>query len=381
MAGLTVSDPVTFAQVLSSERILPGDTIQLAGGTYAGDFSIPWSGTESAPIVVKPSVPGGAIIDGNLTVNGNWVKFLDIEFMNSNPIRPYPGSEPGLYLAGTGITVAGCYIHDTHLNGISSYGGGPDWFLENVIRNNGNYEDSANATGGHGHAIYTHNSADGLKTISRNLLYNQLGDYTIHIFSAGENWIQDYLCDGNIITGDNVIVGGGLGVRAITYKNQIEYDTNAYFGRYSPHNYDITIQDNLWVACAVEVETFDVISESGNLCYGMAVYPHRDGYAGDVLPATWYRFTLFSVSTRWLGAITIYNRDSAGSVNVELSGLPNGNYLLRNPIKPSETEIITWTGTPVSISTVWGADPLIDEAASASENQWPVFGSLLVEAT
>jgi len=58
---------------LSSPNVIPGDTIYLHGGTYTGNFTCSVSGTEALPITVQAYPGETVIIDGGLTVTGDYV--------------------------------------------------------------------------------------------------------------------------------------------------------------------------------------------------------------------------------------------------------------------------------------------------------------------
>ena len=155
-ASGTMADPIDLVTALSSDGpALPGDTIWLASGTYAGVYTSELRGTEAFPIVVRP-LPGARVtLDSNvtsdeggsgLTINGEWSVFMGLEVMSSDPgrVSTEDSSNPsditlrsGINVFGPNTAVVNCVVHDT-AGGFGSWRPAVDSVLYgNVIYNNG----------------------------------------------------------------------------------------------------------------------------------------------------------------------------------------------------------------------------------------------------
>jgi len=119
------------AAIGSGSPALPGMTVWLAGGTYAGCFAAKVSGTPDAPIVFRAAPGARAVLDGAgctkatgpavLTVSGSDTTWQDLEVTNSDPNRTTsdPGSSPANYFRPNGINaygprtkIIGGWVHD-----------------------------------------------------------------------------------------------------------------------------------------------------------------------------------------------------------------------------------------------------------------------------
>jgi len=384
MSGLTIDDPIRFADVLISQRIIPGDTLLLADGTYIGDWTVPVaiSGTEAAPIIVKPQNPGKVIINGSLTINGSWTHWYDLEIMDARTDRHLITNSITMNYEGTRLH--GCLIHDLHSDGVNWFGSGVGEVSECVLYNNGFRESDESA---HGHGIYTHNTNGGQRTIARNIFNDAIGDYAFQIYSGGDNYLRDYVVEDNIIPDDPVHTGGGLGLINFLYQRNIQYGNYCQQGRYSGANANIdgTIKDNFFVGLSSYTVNQDTVPEwqnlveSGNEVYG-GQPANRTGYTYYEQPATKSWIVAFSKSARWLGSVAIFNRDSADTVDVDFSSLlTNGNYLLRNGQNMTETWAFTYSGNAVSVPmNMWTAAARIGDTAQALV--FPIFGAFVIEA-
>jgi hypothetical protein len=387
MAGLVVNDSVTFSQAIQSHNIIPGDILQLTDGIYKGDWVITFSGSSGNPIKIMPRHPGKVVIDGSLLVSGSYIEIYDIDFTDSRPDRHVVTN--GITMNRPGCGLFGCSICDLHFNGVNTFGSGVRDFKENIIYNNG-YLEADNS--GHGHAIYGRNNLGGLSTIARNLFFKQLGRYTIHIYSQSENYLKDFHCIDNIICGHPVHTGGGLGLSNFLYDGNIQYGRYCQLGRYSPpgSNMDATIVNNTFIELVRGVKgddgkvysyyVFDFQSrfEENNLVYHCESWPDYPGYTLLPVPPTLTRVIPFSKSKRWLGAVAIYNRDSAETVAVDFSSLlPNDSYRLRNGQNIIETWEFDYTGGAVNVPTDWTSAARIGDSPTVST--WPIFGGLVIE--
>jgi len=377
MGGLTIENPVTLSQALSSGRVIPGDVLRLRGGTYVGDYKVFWKGTSANKIQIRPYQNEPVRIDGSIDLN-DYVEMYDIEVMNSSTNRIGRGKSVRVSYPGAGVY--GCYIHDLPDSGVNFFNSGSAEVCENVISNNG-YIDPQDESG-HGHAIYSYNNLGGLRSISRNLLFDQLGRYSIHLYSELDYLIQDYLIEDNIIANENVHVGGGLGLKNILYRHNVHYNVYSQFGRYvrpTGRNYDLSIIGNRYIDSSIYVtDDFDDLVEVDNLVWSNS-WARTTGYLIEPKPATWSRWIAFSKSDRWLGSLTIYNRDSADIVPYDFNAkLPPGSYRLRNAQNMAQSWVFDYVAGSVNIPMKgWTCATQIGGGTPPAT--YPVFGTFIIE--
>lgn len=297
MSGLTITDPVKLSAALVSPNVIPGDVLYLRSGTYAGDFTINIGGSSEASVTIKPYNNEPVIIDGGLMFAKPYVRIQDVEITNSNPDRTL-WIDPGIQMHQVGCELIGCYIHDLHNNGVTWQGNGTGQIVECLIYNNGSNDGTS-----YGHGIYTHNDTGGARKIARNLFLNSIGRYSIHIYSAGNNYLRDYTVEDNVIFGDPVICGGGLGLRDYVYQGNIQSGDYCYQGRYSSQPNDGgLIQNNLFIDLSEYSvqDGFLNLTETGNTVWG-GEPASRAGYTVAAKPANWSQFIPFTLSERWAG--------------------------------------------------------------------------------
>ena len=385
MAGLTIDNPVTLSQVCENveRNIIAGDILYLADGVYSGDYVLPNSitGIFGNPVIIKPRNPGKVVIDGSLKIDGEYVEVYDINFTDSRIDRHL--SSQGVYCAQLGFGLFGCIVANQHNSGLSWYGSGIGNVCENLFLLNGlRYEDNS----GHGHSIYTHNNGGGLRTIARNAFYDNLGNYTIQIYSGGANYLKDYNVQNNTIFGDPVTTGGGLGLIGFLYENNIQFQDYCQQGRYSGDhvNQNGIIRNNTFIDlfnysvnanCTYDWEN---LTEENNIVYG-GEPADRIGYAVTAKPDTRTWFTPFTKSARWVGMITVYNYIEAETVAIDLTGLIEaGSYVLRNTQNPSETWAFENVTRSINIPTFgWTAQAFIGDHENTCT--FPTFGCFVVE--
>jgi hypothetical protein len=384
-----IDNSKSLAEALVDPTIQPGETLLMDDGVYTGDFiSERLFGTEDQPIEIRPLNPGKVIIDGSLYFgNTAWVHFYDIEFKDSRPDRTF--ATIGIKGYFTGFGFYGCLIHDIHSDGVTWYGSGAGEIAECVFYNNG-YRVADGS--GHGHSIYSLNELGGLRKISRNIFHNNLGRYSIHIYSPDARNLRDYTCADNIIAGEPVHTGGGQGLKDFIYQRNIQYGKWCQLGRYgfSYLNERGLIQDNEYIDSAYSANMdcdypwVDLV-ESGNKLYGGASFTagytpqNPAGYSFLSSPATKIWKNVFTKSTRWLGSIAIYNRDSAEYVSVDFSNfLTVGSYKLRNSQNMAETWNFNYIGTPINVPMrIWTAAQRIGD--SIPNNGLPIFAAFVIE--
>lgn len=180
MAGTTIEDPVTYTNFLASQKVIAGDECHLLPSTREDDCDFNMDGTLANPIVIK-SHSGMEVIEGDVNIRGDYLRFENIEFKysgwtkrewddyGSTPPADVPQTkQPELF--GVGDELYRCVIHDTM---------GLGWWVpsvnskltECIIFNNGYVETGDK---GHGHGIYTQNTS-GTKTIERCIIFFNYG--------------------------------------------------------------------------------------------------------------------------------------------------------------------------------------------------------------
>lgn len=377
----TITDPAKFADVIISSHIIPGDIIYMRGGIYKGVWIISIGGTKDAPIEIRPYQNESVIIDGGLQFAKPYVHVFDIEIMDSNPDRTV--QQDNVQMNQAGCWLIGCNIHDIHSSGVSWWGSGDGKVCECIIYNNGTRDPKT--LEGLGHGIYSHNDLGGAREMSRNIFFDQFGKYTIHIYSGGNNNLLDYTCEDNIIGGDAVHTGGGLGLINFIYNRNVQWGDYCQLGRYgyTHQNKDGWITNNIFIGMQGYTVNADCdlpwlnLTESGNTVWG-GEPSKRDGYDFATIPATWYKIIPFSLSVRWIASLVIFNRDSAKTISVDFMGFKEGKYRLINSQNPSETWEFEYLGKPIDIPTIWTSAKRIGDATHPPT--WPVFGGFVIES-
>jgi hypothetical protein len=187
-------------------KVLPGDTIWVRGGTYAGVFTASLQGAAAAPIVVRPypgervTIDGGSSTAETFSVDGQWAIYRGLEIMQSGTARTCDsciGLRPtGVYVRNaSNVKLINLIVHDV----------GHGTFTENaahnieiygwIIYNGGN----VNLTRSDGHGIYIKNDGIGWKIARDNVIFNQFG-FGIHAFtSVNSGELKNLYLDGNIL--------------------------------------------------------------------------------------------------------------------------------------------------------------------------------------
>lgn len=232
MAGLIITDPITFANVLISNNVIPGDTLLLRSGTYNGNRNLNFSGNAQNYVTVMPYNNERVIINGQLSINGNYVRVMGLEITN-NAVRNRSGTvgTVGVNAVGDYNEVVNCLIHD-HDQGITTTKGATGHiYYGNLIYFNG-----WNTQFGHG--IYPQNISSNTKTIKRNVFIDNFG-YGIHCYgSLGAN-VSDFIIDGNacVESGEprpagypGIIISGGDTIISAIVRNNMTYNQGDYPG-------------------------------------------------------------------------------------------------------------------------------------------------------
>jgi hypothetical protein len=234
--------PWDLATALSHPpAVRPGDSLHLAGGTYAGTFACRLTGEAGRPIVVRAASGARATIDCRpigdrpalFTVDGAYIDFRDLELMCGIEKRStdIAGSWPvdinrgGIHCKASHARFINLVVHDC-LSGFGFWSDGEGGEIYGSIITHNGWQGPDRA---HGHGIYVQN-VRGTKRLVDNIIGDQFG-YGIHAYGSKKASLRGLHVEGNILF-DN----GSLGVR--------DRAPNLLVGGDSPAG-DITVVDNL----------------------------------------------------------------------------------------------------------------------------------------
>ncbi len=197
------ASPLDLASALKPQRIPPGSTVLLRGGTYVGPFRSDLRGTEPSPITMRSAPGENAVITsyesrgdgGVLNVFGAWATYRDFEVTAASRDRLY-GTKfrlMGLNILAPHTRFINLVIHDAG-HGIGFWKEAVDSELYgNIIFNNGTENSESDMR--HGHAIYTQNT-EGEKVIRDNVMFDQFG-WGIHAYPA-PGGVTGFRIEGNV---------------------------------------------------------------------------------------------------------------------------------------------------------------------------------------
>ncbi|MEX0701638.1 MAG: hypothetical protein WD069_06025 [Planctomycetales bacterium] len=294
-AGLPSGDgsaghPWDLATALGgSERVRPGDTVRLAGGTYRGGFVCTLKGTEDAPITIRPV--GGARVtvdcrprddrdDGQFYVRGDWLVVRDLEFTCSTPQRVTgaAGSAPadmrrgGISSHGSHNALVNLIIHDTNGAGFwgDDQGGEGGEFHGCIIYNNG----WKGPDRGHGHALYAQNGR-GTKRITDNVMFHQFS-HGLHCYGSSKAFLRGFHIEGNVAfqngalvqpdeRNPDFLVGGGTPIDRVVFARNFVYGGGSLRLGYNwgPPNGEVVARDN-YIAGGVNLHFLERLAFTGN---------------------------------------------------------------------------------------------------------------------
>ena len=235
-----------------SQRIKPGDTVLVRGGTYLPQieprkFNIKLYGGERSPITVRAYPGERVIIDGGIEIYDPNLVFWGFEITNSDTDRvaEQSGSSPddltraggvGIYAAN--VKLINNVIHDGR-GGISAF----DDAVNAVIYGNISYNNGWKGPDrGHGHGLYAQNQT-GTKIIAENIIFNNFGAYSVHIYRENGP-LYNFDLIGNITFNNTFLVGGSQPANNINVYENYVYNTTARFGYGSTSNGQISIVGN-----------------------------------------------------------------------------------------------------------------------------------------
>ncbi|WP_347245106.1 right-handed parallel beta-helix repeat-containing protein [Thermogutta sp.] len=266
------------------QKIDPGDTIWISGGSYrfpdrslnSPGFTVRLVGERDKPIHVR-AIPGERVtIDGGLSVvsPSDYVWIWDLEILVSENFTmsrelSEPGSHPQSYgrpwgglniHAGKGCKYINLVIHD-NAQGVSFWRGATDSELHGCIIFDNGWKAPDR---GHGHAIYTQNE-NGIKIISDCIMTGGFG-YTMHAYGSERAFVDHYLVQGNVAyNGGTFLIGGGRPSRDIRVLDNVFYNVNLQLGYSAPFNEDCEVRNNILVNGNLAINRFRQVVQEGNL--------------------------------------------------------------------------------------------------------------------
>jgi hypothetical protein len=191
----TIANPATFAEVIVSPKVIPGDTIIMRGGTYTGDWIILVGGTLAKPVIFKAYEGETVTIQGGLHLQKPYTTWQNITIQ-----QPDANKLP-VYCAVPGMRLVDCDISGGHI--------GINWFYNGagaLVRCNIHHTAS--------YGMYTHNDG-GLREITDCVFSDIGGYYSLHFYSESENHIHDYLISG--CTVDKPVIVHGSDVANVSF--------------------------------------------------------------------------------------------------------------------------------------------------------------------
>ena len=269
----SIARPWDLATALAggNGRVLPGDTIWLRDGTYAGPYRSTVRGAAGAPVVVRQYPGERAVIDGAGTTSGTSVFYVDgdytvfwgFEITNSDPLRTTTSLannvRPNVVFNYASHTrYLSLVVHD---GGVAFYNDPAAQDVEIVgciIYNNGWQAPDR----GHGHGMYLLSNT-GPVLARDNVVFNQFG-YGVHAYAnPGSGQLINQRYEGNVAfnngtlamnsTSANILLGGADYADAdalvgnFTYFSPRAGGTNVQVGFDTVANGSVVLQDNRFI--------------------------------------------------------------------------------------------------------------------------------------
>lgn len=209
-SGLGTNDaPWDLATALAGghgNRIQPGDTVWIRGGTYVGNFQTSLNGTAATPIYFRQYPGERATIDGSLAAAGSYLVFWGFEIMQSNPTSVVDRVLEANTTDGKFINLT---LHDAGFSGVSmgaDKGAGVELY-GSIIYNNG-FRDNID------HGIYAHNATTGTKYITDNVVFNNFAR-GIQVYNDAGTALQNVSLVGNVAFNNGTIATGSSRVNML----------------------------------------------------------------------------------------------------------------------------------------------------------------------
>jgi hypothetical protein len=315
--------PWNLATALSmTERIGPGDTLWLHGGTYQGGFECRLAGKAGVPVTIRQAAGERATIDcrprdsqdnGLFIAAGDHCVFWGFEVTCSDPQRrtTIGGSWPedirrgGMFSRASHVKFINLVVHDTAGGfGFWSEGEGGEIYGSLIYHNGWRGPDR-----GHGHAIYAQNRTLSKRLVD-NILFRQFAD-GIHCYGSDKAFVQGFEIEGNIgfqngiLAGPNdrtpaIFVGGGTCVERINITDNYTFDGSIHCGYpWGNVNRDAALRDN-YVVGGLFVRDFQKVQVLGNTVIAPSGLVRLESSAAlDTSDYVWDKNRYFRTTEAW----------------------------------------------------------------------------------
>lgn len=353
----TRADPWRLETALAHPSgVLPGDTIWMRGGRYAGLYVSTLRGTAEAPIVVRQMPGERATLDGVgltsrsavLGVMGDHTWFWGFEVMNSDTdrIATEPGSGPSLedlprrngleifqsVPVNRGVKFINLQVHD-HRQGFSLWKNAQDVEVNGCLIYYNGWDGPDRA---HGHGIYLQNET-GVKAIRDCLIFCQF-DSGIHGYGSSAAPLDNITCERNVVFGNGllyrglpekqILIGGGRPARNARIVSNWTYARSGLLFRlgYETGSIDAVVSNNYFARDGYVIFTTPTnLTLRGNmistrLLYGIEtnLFPGNLFLTNPPAPMVSALYTNLYDTNR--ANLVVYNWEQRPVVEVDLSG-------------------------------------------------------------
>jgi hypothetical protein len=393
--------PWDLATALSGagDRIAPGDTVWLLGGTYRGRFRTELRGEAGAPIVFRQLPGTRATIDGTLRADGAHLVFWGFEIMQADPLAD---DTYGLQANASYSRYVNLVIHDVGTQGVSFWNPGVDSELYGcIVYNNGSHENLD-------HGVYVHNE-EGTKRLRDNVFFNNYAR-GIQVYASRRNpGVRGVRVEGNVAFNNGTIAERSTRVNLLLsapvptddvagIDNLLYYSgsegINIRVGNYTAAsnrrlelvgNYAaggaIGLQmDHAWDRAVVRGNTFlgsGTVVRTGGADLG-ARYDWRDNrYGRDPAARAWRHDSVTGDLAWWRAASGLGARDSAWS------GVPAAVHVVVRPnlYEPGRATVVVFNWGDAASVTVEVAGVLAPGDSFAVRNVQDLFGPPVAAGT
>jgi parallel beta-helix repeat protein len=200
-----------FRSILKGASVLkPGDTTMVRAGTYTE--SIPWSfnfpsGTSWSSAVTLAAYPGETVtMKGSIDIGGEPRSYIIIDRLIIDAINT-AGDAVAINQGSHHVRFQNCEIKNSYVNGVwigwgninglsSDYNEIINCTIHHIARNGGDGFPNQPSGYGRGHGIYITTS----NNIIRGNTFYDIGEYSIHQWTASPKFANNNIIDGNVTT-------------------------------------------------------------------------------------------------------------------------------------------------------------------------------------
>lgn len=435
----SINNPWDLDSALLDADASGGDIIWIRGGTYhptiePQKYNVKISGDENNPIVVR-AYPGERVsIDAKIEVHNANIVIWGLEIFSSDDdrIASEAGSSPSDLRRSGGISV---YDKNVALINNIVHDGGHGITAQNLAENTLIYGNLSYNTGwvgpdrGHGHGYYGQNEI-GTKYIYENIIFNNFGEYSYHIYREGGP-LKNFIFIGNVAINNTFLVGGLDAAINMTLSENYTYNATTRLGYRSDKNEAVTFTNNrLWNpdTKALDVQGWKNVTIANNCIASEQDYLAELEYPSDKGHYSWDNNLYFSQKsnpfhlenstmswTKWQNAtgydqtslyttaqgqnydvivrpnyfenkrghIIVYNWNRSDAVTVDISslGFTNGDHYTIHNAQDFYNGTIdgVYDGQPLTIPmNGWSTATPIGWNEPIGENSFPDFGVFVI---